>query len=284
MKVVVLGSGGQLAFDIFRLKPEGVELTGLTRKELDVRDKEALIRTIRELKPDVVINTAAIVRVDDAEIYESRALETNAIPQKTLGELSASMGFSVVYISTDYVFDGTKREPYTEEDRPNPINMYGFSKHLGESLLMNYTDRYYIVRTSALFGFKGSRSKGNVVYNLIRKFREGKIINLIDDVYFSPAYTYDVAQQIWKFIMQKWDHGIYHVVNDGFTSPYGLGLEIFAILGVHPRISRVSLRDMRFRAKRPRFSAMQSIKKVKLRPWQEAVREFLKEIDIQKSL
>ncbi len=280
MKVVVLGSGGQLAFDIFRLKPEGVDLIGLTREELDVRDKESIVKTIRELNPDVVINTAAMVRVDDAEIYEDRVLEINAVPQKILGELSSQMNFSVVYISTDYVFDGTKREPYTEEDIPNPINMYGFSKFLGEKLLMNYTDRYYIVRTSALFGYKGSRSKGNVVYNLIRRFKEGKVINLIDDIYFAPAYTRDVAQQIWKFILQRWDHGIYHVVNDGFTSPYGLGLEIFAILGVHPRISRVSLKEMRFRARRPRYSVLQSVKRVKLRPWQEAIKAFLEEIDI----
>ncbi len=280
MKVVVLGSGGQLAFDIFRLKPEGVQLVGFTREQLDVRDKENLIRTLKEVNPDVVINTAALVRVDDAEIYEDRVLEINAVPQKILGELSSQLGFSVVYISTDYVFDGNKREPYTEEDTPNPINMYGFSKFLGEKLLMNYTDRYYIVRTSALFGYKGSRSKGNVVYNLIRRFREGKTINLIDDIYFAPAYTYDVAQQIWRFIIQKWDYGIYHVVNDGFTSPYGLGLEIFAILGVHPRIARVSLNDMRFRARRPRYSVLQSIRRVKLRPWQEAIRAFLEEIDI----
>ncbi len=280
MKVVVLGSGGQLAFDIFRLKPEGVQLVGFTREQLDVRDKENLIRTLKEVNPDVVINTAALVRVDDAEIYEDRVLEINAVPQKILGELSSQLGFSVVYISTDYVFDGNKREPYTEEDTPNPINMYGFSKLLGEKLLMNYTDRYYIVRTSALFGYKGSRSKGNVVYNLIRRFREGKTINLIDDIYFAPAYTYDVAQQIWRFIIQKWDYGIYHVVNDGFTSPYGLGLEIFAILGVHPRIARVSLNDMRFRARRPRYSVLQSIRRVKLRPWQEAIRAFLEEIDI----
>ena len=280
MKVVVLGSGGQLAFDIFRLKPEGVQLIGFTREQLDVRDKENLIKTLKEINPDVVINTAALVRVDDAEIYEDRVLEVNSVPQKILGELSSQMGFSVVYISTDYVFDGTKREPYTEEDIPNPINMYGFSKLLGEKLLMNYTDRYYIVRTSALFGYKGSRSKGNVVYNLIRRFKEGKTINLIDDVYFAPAYTYDVAQQIWRFIIQNWEHGIYHVVNDGFTSPYGLGLEIFAILGVHPRIARVSLSDMRFRAKRPRYSVLQSTKKVKLRSWQDAIRAFLEEIDI----
>ena len=280
MKVVMLGSGGQLAFDIFRLKPVGVELIGFTREELDVRDKEKLVKTIKEIRPDAVINTAAFVRVDDAEVNENRVLEVNSVPQKVLAELSNDMGFPVVYISTDYVFDGQKREPYVESDDPNPINMYGFSKLLGEKFLMNYTQRYYIVRTSALFGYKGSKSKGNVVYNLIKRFKEGKVITLIDDIYFAPAYTYDVADQIWKFILQKWEYGIYHVVNDGFTSPYGLGLEIFAILGVHPRIARVSLKDMPFRAKRPQYSVLQSMKRVKLRPWQEAVRAFLGEINI----
>ncbi len=281
MKVVVLGSSGQLAFDIYRHKPEDVNLIGFTRRDLDVRNKKEMVRILKEIKPDVVINTAALVKVDDAEIYEEEALSINAIPQKILGELSCRMGFDVVYISTDYVFDGKKKEPYTEEDLPNPVNMYGFSKYLGEKLLSSYTDRFYIVRTAALFGYQGSRSKGNIVYNLIKKYRKGEYITLIDDIYFSPAYTYDVAQQIWRFILDKWDYGIYHVVNDGFTSPYGLGLEIFAILGIHPKIKRVALKDIPFRARRPRFSAMKSVRRVKLRPWQEAIAAFIKEIRLE---
>ena len=156
MKVAIIGANGQLGSDL--VKAFGEEAIPLTHKDLDVTDFESL-KLLKELKPDVIINTAAYVRVDDAELYPERAFQVNAVGALNVARIANEINAINIYISTDYVFDGTKGKPYTEEDAPNPISVYGLSKYAGEIFTRNYSPKHYVIRVASLYGKAGASGK-----------------------------------------------------------------------------------------------------------------------------
>lgn len=283
MKVAIIGANGQLGTDLVEIFSEDPEfdVVPLTHKDLDVTILESL-KILKETKPDVIINTAAYVRVDDAEIYPEKAFAVNAIGALNVARVTNEIGAVNVYISTDYVFDGEKGEPYTEEDMPNPINVYGTSKYAGEIFTRNYSPKHYIIRVASLYGKAGASGKGgNFVEWVIEKAKRGEELRIVDDQFMSPTYTKDVARTLREFLKLRPEFGIYHMVNEGFCSWYEFTKAIFGILGLEVQIKPIKSNELNRLAKRPRFSALKNEKLEKIglrmRPWREALEEYLKE-------
>ncbi|WP_324735218.1 dTDP-4-dehydrorhamnose reductase [Thermococcus sp. SY098] len=279
MRVAIIGANGQLGTDLVEIF--GEEAIPLTHEDLDVTDFESL-KILKELKPDVIINTAAYVRVDDAELYPEKAFQVNAIGALNVARIASEIDAVNVYISTDYVFDGTKGEPYTEEDVPNPISVYGLSKYTGEIFTRNYSKKYYIIRVASLYGKAGASGKGgNFVEFMIQKAKKGEEIRVVDDMFMSPTYTKDVARTLKNFLELKSEFGVYHMVNEGYCSWYEFTREIFKILEWDVEVKPIKASELKRLAKRPRFSALKNEKLeklgLKMKRWEGALEEYLEE-------
>ena len=283
MRVAIIGASGQLGTDLVEVfkKDPFFEVVPLTHKDLDVTIPETL-KVLKGLKPDVIINTAAYVRVDDAELYPEKAFAVNAIGALNVARAAKEIGAINVYISTDYVFDGEKGRSYTEEDMPNPINVYGTSKCAGEIFTRNYSRKYYIIRVASLYGRAGASGKGgNFVNWVIEKATRGEELRIVDDQFMSPTHTMDVAGTLKEFLKIQPEFGIYHMVNEGYCSWYEFTRAIFEILGWEAEVKPIKSGELHRLARRPRFSALEDrgLHKIGLRmpSWREGLKEYLGE-------
>jgi len=271
MSVAVIGAAGQLGSDLV----EAFGAVPLTHGEVDVTDPESL-NILRDIKPDVVINAAAYVRVDDAEGEADEAFRVNAAGALNVARACDEIGAANVYISTDYVFDGKKGEPYDEEDAPSPVNVYGLSKYAGEVLTANYSSRHYIIRVASLYGKAGC---GNFVDAIIKRAQEDGEVRVVDDVFMSPTYTEDVSIMLRRFLDLEPSFGVYHMVNEGCCSWFYFAREIFDILGEDVRMTPIKSDELGRRAKRPAFSALENRKLgdlgLHMRRWEDALGDYL---------
>lgn len=280
MKIVVIGSDGQLGCDLLKLSPDSI---GLTIKDLDVTNAEQSRKVLTGIKPQVIINTAAFHRVDDCEDHPDRAFAVNALGAGNLARICRDLGASLVYISTDYVFDGTKGSPYREADTPNPVSAYGISKLAGELMVSYILPRHYIVRTCGLFGAAGCLEKGgtNFIEGMIKRAGSGQPVKVVDDEIVGPTYTHDLAGKILDIIKTS-SYGIYHITNSGQCSWYEFTLEIFKLIGSKIEVKPVSGAEFKAKAKRPAFSVLEhdQLKRLGLndmRSWQAALGAYLRE-------
>ncbi|WP_297073146.1 dTDP-4-dehydrorhamnose reductase [Thermococcus sp.] len=283
MRVAIIGASGQLGTDLVEVFGEdpSFDVIPLTHKDLDVTVPETM-KVLKELKPDIIINTAAYVRVDDAELYPEKAFAVNAIGALNVAKISRDIDAINVYISTDYVFDGKKRKPYTEEDAPNPINIYGTSKYAGEIFTRNYSEKYYIIRVASLYGKAGARGKGgNFVNWVIERAKLGDELKIVNDQFMSPTYTMDVAKTLKEFLKISPEWGIYHMVNEGYCSWYEFAKTIFEILGWDVKIKPIKSSELNRPARRPKFSALENMElhrlNLKMPSWKDGLKRYLKE-------
>ena len=283
MRVAIIGASGQLGTDLVEVFGEdsSFEVLPLTHKDLDVTRPETL-KLLRDIKPEVIINTAAYVRVDDAEIYPEKAFAVNAIGALNVARVASEVDAITVYISTDYVFDGEKGEPYTEVDVPNPVNVYGASKYAGEILTRNYSGKYYIIRVASLYGKAGASGKGgNFVEWVIQKAKKGEKLRIVDDQFMSPTYTKDVARALKEFLKIQPEWGVYHMVNEGYCSWYEFTKAIFEILNWEVEVKPIKSRELNRLARRPRFSALENTRLhglgLSMPSWREGLKEYLEE-------
>lgn len=281
MKVAIIGANGQLGTDLVSVFRQEHEVIPLTHKDLDVTVPSTL-KILQVLRPEVIINTAAYVRVDDAEQEPEKALLVNAVGALNVAKIARELGAINVYISSDYVFDGSKKEPYIEEDIPNPVNVYGASKYLGEVFTRNYSSRYYIIRVASLYGKAGARGKGgNFVEFIIRKAKANEEIKVVNDMVMSPTYTKDVAVALSNFLKIQPEYGTYHMVNEGFCTWYEFAAAILKLTGLTVRLIPIKTAELGRLAKRPLFSALRNRKLeylgIRMRHWKEALRDYLRE-------
>lgn len=273
MKVAVIGAGGQLGSDLVKV----FDALPLKHGDVDVTDPDSL-NILNDIKPDVVINTAAYVWVDDAEVEAEEAFRVNAIGALNVARACDEIGAINVYISTDYVFDGSKGEPYIEEDITNPINVYGMSKRAGETLTANYSLKHYIIRVASLYGKAGIINFVNI---MIKRAREYGEVRVVDDVFMSPTYTKDVSNMLSRFLDVGPEFGIYHFVNEGYCSWYDFTRVIFYILGEDVEVLPIKSYELGRKARRPAFSALRNRKldnlELSMRGWKEALRDYLAE-------
>ncbi|MGB9675848.1 MAG: dTDP-4-dehydrorhamnose reductase [Candidatus Bathyarchaeales archaeon] len=280
MKIVVIGSTGQLGTDLMKVLGNGHQAIGLTHKEIEVTDGNSC-RIIKSHHPDVVINTAAFHKTDQCEEEPMKTFLVNAVGAKNIAEISKEIGAITVFISTDYVFDGSKSEPYTEDDVPNPISTYGISKLAGE-LYTRQNPKHYIVRVASLFGVAGASGKGgNFIETMITKAKGNEPIKVVDDMWMSPTYTKDAAEAIKRMIELNVPYGVYHATNSGYCSWFEFAKEIFNMTGLNPNLTPIKTHQLQMKAKRPQFSALKSTKLPRYgiitRSWKEALREYLTE-------
>lgn len=280
MRTLLLGSNGQLGSDLRRIWTD--ELIALPHQELDVCDRDRVHAIIRREAPQLIINTAAYHRVDECESNGARAFEVNALGAKNVADAAREVGAAVMFISTDYVFDGEKGAPYVEEDLPRPLSVYGVSKLAGEHLVRQSNPRHFIVRASSLFGVAGASGKGgNFVETMIRKAREGEALRVVDDQVSSPTFTWDLALKLQELASTQ-RLGLYHVTNTGHTSWHGFAAKIFELTGLRPSLTAITSQELGAAARRPRFSvlehrALRAAGLVPLRSWEEALVAYLSE-------
>lgn len=281
MKILVIGADGQLGTDLCKVIPKE-ELIPLTIKDIDITKKDQTFQAIQKHSPDVVINTAAFHNVDQCEVEVEPAFAVNAIGVKYVAEACKEIDAILVHISTDYVFDGEKGSPYVESDVPNPQSIYAISKLAGEYCVKYILDKYFIVRSTGLYGVAGCMGKGGT--NFVENMYKREEAMVVEDETLSPTYTYDLASKIYELIKTK-KYGLYHIVNKGECSWYRFACEIFALLGrnvkkIVPIASKNSVPLKGVRAKRPRYSVLENAQLRKLgmddlRPWQEALKAYL---------
>ncbi len=278
MKIAVIGSTGQLGTDLVKTLENGHEVIGLAHKDIEITDLESCL-ILKEHRPDIVINTAALHKTDRCEEEPLKTFSVNAIGAKNVAMISKEMGATAVFISTDYVFDGSKNEPYTEDNIPFPINTYGISKLAGE----HYTrqnPKHYIARIASVFGAAGASGKGgNFVETMITKAKKDEPITVVDDMWMSPTYTKDAASILKKIIELQLPYGTYHATNSGYCSWYQFTEGIFQITGLNSVLTPIKTEQLNVKAERPQFSALRSTKLsqygIETRGWKEALQAYL---------
>lgn len=278
MRVLVTGADGQLGYDVIkRLEQSNIEYFGTDLDTLDITNKDQVKRVIRDYNPDVVIHCAAYTAVDKAEDEKELCYAVNVLGTKYIAEACKEIDAKMVYISTDYVFDGEGDQPFEVTDEPNPINYYGQTKYEGELEVQDKLDKYFIVRISWVFGSNGN----NFVKTMLRLGRELDEISVVGDQIGSPTYTYDLAKLLVEMI-QTGKYGIYHATNEGECSWYEFACEIFKQMEINIRINSITSEEYPTRAERPVNSRLSKNKLIKegfeeLSDWRDAMKMYLKE-------
>lgn len=258
------------------LHERGYEVEAPGREELDLRDRQAIKSWIYSFRPDVIIQGAAYTKVDDAEEEEEEAHLINATTTRYLAERAREIGALLVYPSTDYVFDGRQNEPYTTDAPTAPLGAYGRSKLAGERAAER-AGEYLIIRTSWLFGAGGK----NFVATVLERGARGEPLRVVDDQRGSPTWTKDLARAILDLIEGEAPTGIYHVVNHGETTWYGLALATLLLAGLDTEITPIRTEEFPRPAPRPRYSVLDpTLTEALIGPlpeWREALGSALRE-------
>ncbi len=269
-KILILGARGMLGTALCQTFKDYL-ITCWDQADVDLTDRPKLQRKISALKPQIIINAAAYTKVDDAEAQQQNVLKVNGKAVGNLAVIAKRIGAILVHFSTDYVFDGKKRKGYKESDQPNPINVYGKSKFLGEALLRRNTDQYYLIRSSWLFGPHGI----NFVQKMLQLANNNVKLKVVNDQWGKPTYTQDLAERTKQLLEHDKPFGIYHITNEGKTTWYQFAKKIFKLANVKPQIQPISSQEYKAIAPRPLHSALLNTKLPKLRRWEEALEEYL---------
>ncbi|MBQ4233245.1 MAG: dTDP-4-dehydrorhamnose reductase [Lachnospiraceae bacterium] len=281
MKALVTGVKGQLGYDVMKvLEARGYEGVGVDVEDMDITDEAAVRRVIGEVKPDVIVHCAAYTAVDAAEDNVELCRKINVDGTLNIAKQAKELDAKMIYISTDYVFNGQGEEPW-EPDDPNkePLNVYGQSKYDGELAVINTLDKYYIVRISWVFGENGK----NFVKTMLRVGKEKGVAKVVDDQIGSPTYTADLAELLVD-MAEREEYGTYHATNEGLCSWYEFTKEIYKQAGLDVDLSPCSSDEFPAKANRPSNSRMSKDKLEKhgfkrLPSWQDALSRFLKCIE-----
>lgn len=283
-KVLLLGSNSQLAYDILKVHASQkyeFELLNYTRKDIDVTHQGKLESLLNNVFFDLLINCTAYNRVDDAENASHEAFSINTFTVKKIAEVCSKKKASFIHISTDYVFNGQNKAPYTENDPIGPLNVYGASKAMGEQLALLLNPQTYILRAASLFGVAGSSGKGgNFVETMIRFGKEKGVLNVVNDITMSPTSTAWIAQTILQIIQQKPDFGIYHTVNSEQATWYEFASKIIQKAKVNAVVKPVTSDEFPTLALRPTYSVLNNskLKSIvgEIPSWESELEQYLK--------
>ena len=282
-RILVIGAKGMLGRDlveVLRSSSRNDEVIGWDFEDIDIREEQSTIAKIERNYPEIVINVAAFTDVDGCESNEEKVFAINAEGMRHVALGALRCRAKVVYLSTDYVFDGKKREPYLESDPPNPLNVYGRSKWKGEQYVQELVENSLIIRTQWLYGRYGN----NFVTSVLRQASEKRVLSIVNDQIGSPTYTADLSKAI-SVLIQCDVKGIFHVANSDLCTWYTFGQAILKLAGiVGVKIIPISSKELGRPAIRPSYSVL-STQKLKreigtmLRPWSEALKDYLQSRD-----
>jgi dTDP-4-dehydrorhamnose reductase len=282
MKLLVTGAAGMLGRDVMLAAGNaGHDVVGFGRAELDVTDPAALAKKLELERPDVVINCAAWTDVDGAEDAEEAAFAVNGTGAGNVAAAAAAVGASVVYISSDYVFDGAKGAPYVESDQPAPLSAYGRTKLAGEEATVAANKRHFVVRSAWLFGIGGP----NFVETMLRLAGSGNEVLVVRDQVGSPTYTWHLAYGIVRLI-EGIEFGIHHMAAAGQCSWYEFAREIFEQAKVECKVLSITTEEFGRPAPRPPFSALTSQREhaIRLPSWQDGLAGYLAQRQAEESI
>ena len=276
MKVLVLGAKGMLGQELVKAFSDN-EVVAWDREDLDITDREEIIQKIGNLKPFVILNTAAYNAVDKAEEEKDSAFAVNAEAVKHLALVSKEIGAIFVHFSTDYVFEGIEKNGYKEGDAINPQSVYARSKAKGEEYLRETGGKYYLIRLSRLFGKSGigDGSKKSFVDMILNLAKEKDALEIIDEELSSPTYAPDLAKLTKEIIANKMPYGIYHGANNESCTWYGFAKEILKLKNISCKLIPVPASRITRPAIRPKYSILLNTKLSPARSWREALKEYL---------
>jgi dTDP-4-dehydrorhamnose reductase len=282
MKVAVIGANGQLGRDVSReFIVNGDEVCELSHSDIEICSLESVIEVLGAAKPRIIVNTAAMHNVEGCEKEPLKAYEINALGSRNLAHVARQIGAVLIHVSTDYVFDGSKKKPYLETDPAMPLNVYGNTKLAGEAFIQSTVDKYFILRTSALYGTNPCRAKGgrNFVELMLKLASERDELRVVDDEFVSPTSTSELAKQI--LVLSRTDNfGLYHTTAEGSCTWYQFAAKIFELTDVTTRLTVATPNEFPSKVPRPKYSVLENnaLKVLGLnsfRTWEEGLLSYL---------
>lgn len=272
-KILLTGKNGQVGWELQRaLAPLG-DVVAVDRQEMDLADPDSIRKVIREIRPSLIVNAAAYTAVDKAESEPDLAMAINGIAPGVMAEEAKRLNAAIIHYSTDYVFDGSKKSPYSEEDIPNPLNVYGKTKLSGERAIQAVGTPYLILRTSWVYGVRGK----NFLSTILILARERSELKVVDDQVGAPTWSHMLAEVTSQMLAQRYSPfscpsalvtdigGLYHVVPSGLTTWYGFAKKILEDTSCHvshtlPKLIAIPTAEYPLPAKRPHNSSMSNEK------------------------
>ena len=279
MKVLVTGVKGQLGYDVVNeLNKRGIEAFGTDIDNMDITDAKSVDNVIRNAAPDAVIHCAAYTAVDAAEENEELCRKINVQGTQNIADVCKKLDIRMIYISTDYVFNGQGERPWEPDDESDPQSVYGQTKYEGELAVRNTLDKYFIVRIAWVFGINGK----NFVKTMLKLAENHDRLTVVNDQFGSPTYTYDLARLLVDMV-QTDKYGIYHATNEGFCSWYEFACAIFKEAGIRMEVVPVTSVEYGAKANRPYNSRMSKEKLTengfeRLPSWQDALKRYIAEL------
>ncbi len=260
MKIAVIGANGQLGKDICeKIVIANNELIELNHDRIETSNIECVSYVLKEVKPDVVINTAAMHNVEKCENDPERSFKVNGIGARNLSNICNDLNSTLIHISTDYVFDGSKNKPYIEIDKPLPLNVYGNTKLSGEYFIESIAKKYFILRVSGIYGKNPCRAKGtNFVDLMLKLAKERDEIRVVDNEILTPTFTEDIADQIVKILNMDAEYGLYHVTAEGSCSWFEFAREIFSVSKTNIVLNRAAPGEFAIKVNRPKYSVLEN--------------------------
>ncbi len=279
-KILLLGNTGKMGTALKSILEGEYRVIGRNSGDFNALNPDDVYSLVEETAPDIVINTVAFLGIDPSEKDPVRAFRLNTLYPKHLAELSNEKGFLLIHFSTDAVFDDSKRDYYTEGDCPLPINMYGLTKYGGDCSIQTIASNYYIFRIPVLFGETSKNTQ--FVEKMLQRVKGGeRVLRISDDIISSPSYSRDIAREVKRILEEPLPSGLYHIANKGMASLYDLMSEIAKNLKIDVTVERASYRDFPYLGRKNTFTPIRSEKVAGLRPWQEAVIEYCKNISLR---
>jgi len=281
MKLVVIGANGQLGTDLLEVLSKEHDVVGLNHTDIEITDIDSVKNALSTIKPAIVLNTAAYHIVPEAEKFPAKAFQINGIGTMNLAKVCQDLDTRLVHYGTDYVFEGKKQKPYTEDDCPNPLSVYANTKLSGEYFALNYCDRSYVIRVSGIYGKIPCRAKGgNFITTMIKLANEKPEVRVVNDEILTPTPTYHIAKNTAALI-GKDAFGLYHMSCEGEVSWYEFAKVIWETLQLKTPLYPASVKDFPLVVKRPFYSVLENKNLNKLGinempEWKEALIQFLK--------
>src|ERR1700689_3163314 len=282
MKIAVIGANGQLGSDLVAaFSANGDAVCELTHSGIEISDLHSVSQAVEGIRPEVIVNTAAMHHVENCEREPEKAFAVNALGPRNLAMVARDLGAALMHVSTDYVFDGSKGSPYIEDDNPLPLSAYGVTKLAGEHFVRATTPRHFVIRTSGLYGKSPCRAKGglNFIELMLKLAKERGEVSVVDDEVVTPTSTAELAQQMVQ-LSHSDCYGLYHATAEGSCSWHEFAREIFAITDTPVRLKVAAPGAFPSKVARPKYSVLENrgLKSRGLnsfKPWQDALHKYL---------
>ena len=282
IKVAVIGGNGQLGTDVVNaFTQNGDSVSSLTHSDIDLASADSVSARLQEIRPNLVVNTAAMHHVENCERDPERAFAVNGIGARNLSLVAKDLRAAVIHVSTDYVFDGAKEIPYHEADPPRPLNVYGNTKLSGENFVRSILDEHFVLRTSAIYGKNPCRAKGglNFIELMLKLARERGEVRVVDSEVVTPTSTVELAEQMVALSRTE-AYGLYHATAEGYCSWYEFAGKIFSLTNTTVSLKVADPKEFPAKVPRPKYSVLENrgLKSCGLnvfKPWQDGLRQYL---------